>query len=348
MKRTIWQMLLLGALVATVSLLLRPSTPASADEPLCFSAPGITNCISAGFRSFWEQAGGLRQFGYPLTPEYREATPDGTYTVQYFERARFEYHPANPLPFQVQLGRLGAELYGPPFRFPEVPQQGCRFFSETGFNVCEPFISAWEKPGSTPGQGSMELYGLPLTPRLAATDDQGNPISVQWFERARFELHGQSLVLFGLLGREKLAQPDVPTTPEPTPTPEPPPLPPTPTLPPPIKAPFPDKPCNVNVPAPVEGLQTWVTLPEVSPPEDEVVCIRLIVDGEPAHPAFGQIFRYAPGGVVPSIMHSTGLDGTTGFIFYVGDLPANTYVPVEAVVTFAGREYRAWTSFVRR
>ena len=331
-----------------------PAATSHADEPLCFSEPAIVHCISGGFRTFWEQAGGLRQFGYPLTAEYTDVTPDGIYTVQYFERARFEYHPANPPAYRVQLGRLGSELNGPPLSITEEPRAGCRFFAETGFNVCEPFISAWEKPGTTPGQGSIELYGLPLTPLIAARDSEGNPVSVQWFERARFELHGANLVLFGLVGREKLAletepEPTVPPTVLPPVEPTVPPVPPTPLPDPikPIQAPFPDVPCNVNVPDPVEGLQAWVTMPVVSPPYDQVVCARLIADGEPAFAAFMQAFRYTPDGVIPSIMHTTGYDGTTGFIFYIGNLPSNTVVPVEVVATYAGREYRAWTSFIR-
>jgi hypothetical protein len=34
---------------------------------------------------------------------------DGTYTVQYFERARFERHPENQAPYDVLLGLLGIE-----------------------------------------------------------------------------------------------------------------------------------------------------------------------------------------------------------------------------------------------
>jgi hypothetical protein len=51
-------------------------------------------------------------FGYPLSEEFSEQNPsDGQrYTVQYFERARFEYHPANPPDYQVQLGLLGSQL----------------------------------------------------------------------------------------------------------------------------------------------------------------------------------------------------------------------------------------------
>src|SRR4051794_14277913 len=47
------------------------------------------------FRAYWQKYGGLAQFGLPLTEEFQELNPtDGkTYTVQYFERNRFEYHP---------------------------------------------------------------------------------------------------------------------------------------------------------------------------------------------------------------------------------------------------------------
>ena len=54
---------------------------------------------------FWEHNGGLPIFGFPLTDEIAE---DGQ-TVQYFERAVFEYHPENDEPYRVLLRRLGAE-----------------------------------------------------------------------------------------------------------------------------------------------------------------------------------------------------------------------------------------------
>ena len=47
----------------------------------------------------------------------QEVNPaDGkTYTVQYFERARFEYHPEHKgTPFEVQLGLLGNQVLTAP------------------------------------------------------------------------------------------------------------------------------------------------------------------------------------------------------------------------------------------
>ena len=36
------------------------------------------------------------------------------FLVQWFERARFEWHPDNPTAYRVLLGRLGAEVQNPP------------------------------------------------------------------------------------------------------------------------------------------------------------------------------------------------------------------------------------------
>src|SRR4029079_3521453 len=66
-----------------------------------YAATGHRLCF--GFRAYWQSHGGLAIFGYPLSEELSE----NGYTVQYFERARFEYHPANPPQYQIQLGLLG-------------------------------------------------------------------------------------------------------------------------------------------------------------------------------------------------------------------------------------------------
>jgi hypothetical protein len=65
--------------------------------------------IGGGFRAFFEHNGGVPIFGYPVTEEVQEKCADGvTRTVQYFERNRFEYHPENTAPNDVQLTRYGA------------------------------------------------------------------------------------------------------------------------------------------------------------------------------------------------------------------------------------------------
>ncbi|CAA9553938.1 MAG: hypothetical protein AVDCRST_MAG18-532 [uncultured Thermomicrobiales bacterium] len=76
-----------------------------------FAAPTAHN-LGGLFRQWWEGYGGLARFGYPLSEEFRErnAADGREYTVQYFERARFEHHPeAAGTADEVQLGQLGRE-----------------------------------------------------------------------------------------------------------------------------------------------------------------------------------------------------------------------------------------------
>ena len=65
-----------------------------------------------GFLAYWQHFGGLDAFGYPLTEEFTIVDPASgrPTTMQYFERARFEWHPGSaPVRFDVQLGRIGSE-----------------------------------------------------------------------------------------------------------------------------------------------------------------------------------------------------------------------------------------------
>jgi hypothetical protein len=67
--------------------------------------------VSGDFWAYWNDHGGLAQFGYPLTEEIGAALEDGKqYRVQYFERARFERHPENRPPYDVLLGQFGRRL----------------------------------------------------------------------------------------------------------------------------------------------------------------------------------------------------------------------------------------------
>jgi len=79
------------------------------------SQPGIryfgetSHGLRDPFLSFWLQNGGLDIFGYPISEEVNEQLEDGQiHLVQYFERVRFEYHPADGQ--QVQIGLLGHAL----------------------------------------------------------------------------------------------------------------------------------------------------------------------------------------------------------------------------------------------
>ncbi len=82
---------------------------------VCNQAPGL------GFKSYWENHGlrdprldpyaqSLALFGLPLSePQMETNTSGDTVLTQWFERARFEWHPHNPDQYKVLLGLLGNE-----------------------------------------------------------------------------------------------------------------------------------------------------------------------------------------------------------------------------------------------
>ena len=62
--------------------------------------------LSYSFLRYWKAYGDMRIFGYPLT----EPANENGYLVQYFERARMEYHPEKAgLSYGIELGHLGKE-----------------------------------------------------------------------------------------------------------------------------------------------------------------------------------------------------------------------------------------------
>ncbi|NWJ47535.1 MAG: hypothetical protein HXX08_16880 [Chloroflexi bacterium] len=67
------------------------------------------------FLEYWMANGGLERFGYPISEEHREVDPETgkSYVMQWFERARFEYHPENQRPYDVLLGLLGKQIKNP-------------------------------------------------------------------------------------------------------------------------------------------------------------------------------------------------------------------------------------------
>jgi hypothetical protein len=203
-------------IILSAGLLLSASpAPAKAEECVTFTETGQQVC--GQFLDYWRAHGGLAQQGLPLTDSFTEISPTNNqpYTVQYFERARFEYHPENQPPFQVLLGLLGAEQYkamypttppppfpGDPFNDPALPQE-CATLGEGGYQVCSVFLTYWREHGGPAQQG------LPLTGVIFKTNPtDGKFYPTQYFERARFEYHEANQppynVLLGLLGREQL------------------------------------------------------------------------------------------------------------------------------------------------
>ena len=213
----------LAALVLSFALL--PVSGAQAADKLCFAE--VPDCIEGRFAEFWQQNGGLAVFGLPKSPASQQTIEGGSFLVQQFERNRFELHPENARPYDVLLGRLGDDLLKRQGRdwntFGKVggAPANCIFFSETGHSVCDPFLRMYRANGlefdGARGKSlaeSLALFGLPLSEPQVETMADGKSYNVQWFERARFELHPENQspydVLLGLLGNELLSAPSGP------------------------------------------------------------------------------------------------------------------------------------------
>ncbi|MDQ2805608.1 MAG: DUF1080 domain-containing protein [Chloroflexota bacterium] len=124
-----------------------------------FSQTGHT--IGGGFWPYWQRGGGLAQFGLPLTDEFAEtsAVDSKPYTVQYFERAVFEYHPNAPAGYGVQLSLLGAIRYQARY------ESGARFTRDN-----------WRPaPGLVPTTAPLLFNAAFAAPSLTAWQTLPNP-----------------------------------------------------------------------------------------------------------------------------------------------------------------------------
>jgi hypothetical protein len=168
---------------------------------------------------YWEQNGGLPVFGFPITPQVAQLVEGKSYQVQVFERNRFELHPENARPYDVLLGRLGADRLVTRQidwqKFAKADPNAQHYFPQTGQAIAPEFWGYWSSQGlefdGQPGKSfeeSLALFGLPLSPaQMEVSQTDGGTYLTQHFERARFEYHPENagtpyVVLLGLLGRE--------------------------------------------------------------------------------------------------------------------------------------------------
>jgi hypothetical protein len=151
--------------------------------------------VSGPFLLFYEQYGGRKIFGYPLTEEFDE---NGR-RVQYFQRARMERYAEGPEAHEVWLGALGKELgYAqPPLAESERPlsdHPDRRYFPESGHTVAFAFLDFYES------NAGPEILGHPISEWVIELNGR----IVQYFEKGKLEWYpgnpsGQRVQL-GMLG----------------------------------------------------------------------------------------------------------------------------------------------------
>ncbi|MEO8288501.1 MAG: hypothetical protein ABI670_18920 [Chloroflexota bacterium] len=155
--------------------------------------PETGKTMSGIFMNYWDQNGGLAQQGFPISNVIGEISDlnGQPYTVQYFERAVFEYHPENQAPYNVLLSQLGTFQYkkkypnGAPGQRPS--QTNAQLFKETNHWVGGKFLQYWQQ------HGGLAQQGYPISDEFTEVSElNGQAYLVQYFERAVFEYHPEN------------------------------------------------------------------------------------------------------------------------------------------------------------
>lgn len=176
-----------------------------------YGETGFSVCFD--FLTFFDQYGGVDQFGLPISGlEDRDGR-----IVQYFYKARLEWQPEKPAGERVVVSDLGREYFFirgenqqhlksisnsyPPSTAdkrsssaimqmlkPEVvvaqAAEDEKFFEETGHWVSGDFLTAYQS-SSDP----LRIYGLPISDTF---QDSITGLQIQYFEKARFELQPEA------------------------------------------------------------------------------------------------------------------------------------------------------------
>lgn len=162
------------AIILAICLLAASQVPAYAQttDSKYFSETGHN--VKGEFLKFYNaNPNATLLYGYPITEEF--TSKDGS-TVQYFQRARFEYRADLPEGQRTVLTPLGKVTYVSTGSLNVSSAFACRTYTETGYPVCFAFLEFFDK------YGGVAQFGYPIS----AFEYHENKI-VQYFEKARIE-----------------------------------------------------------------------------------------------------------------------------------------------------------------
>lgn len=178
------------------------ATPPTARQNLTTTGqyfPQTGHTLATLFQNYWQQNGGQKIFGLPITEIMTETEASGeTLQVQYFQNARLEYHPANARA-KILVGALGRELttavlssanFQPAITTTTTSLPDCKvvaaaatqcFFPQTAQILANNFKTFWQ------ANGGLATFGYPISREFSETSPfDGRTYTVQYFERACF------------------------------------------------------------------------------------------------------------------------------------------------------------------
>jgi hypothetical protein len=272
--------------------------------------------VNEVFFTYFMAGGGVARYGQPITNKYLDKNLG--LTVQYFEKARMEFHPGNPPAFQVQLGLIGQEvgtsqLPIPIEKIPAPNDPTCRYYVVTGHTVCHAFLEFYDQ------NGGLNMFGYPITEFIK----EGNRV-VQYFQRGRMEWHperplGQRVQLanlgilaFNLKGGDPL-QGVPPFSGNPNGTPSP-------------------------TPIPINALRVTANLADQVVPKNTQHSFKVTVRDQLNRPVAGAgvtLEVYYPSGLKTFTLPLTEANGTARFNFNAGSDPEGTLVRVRVIVVYS-------------
>jgi hypothetical protein len=184
-----------GAALGLAPQLGPAAAPVAAQQAKCHTFPETRMTVCGRFLQYWTEHGGLAQQGYPISPAFTEVSDVNgrPYTVQYFERSVFEWHPENQVPNDVLLSLLGVSRMqkypdGAPGQTPNT-SPGSVLFPPTGKRLGGRFLQYWNT------HGGLAQQGYPISDEFTERSDlDGKTYRVQYFERAVFEMHPENPV----------------------------------------------------------------------------------------------------------------------------------------------------------
>jgi hypothetical protein len=160
------------------------SVHAQSQDSKYFSETGHN--VSGEFLSFYNaNPNATFLYGYPITEQF--TSKDGK-TVQYFQRARFEYNASLPAGQRVKLSPLGRETYTSTGAV-DVKNAAfaCRQYSQTGFRSASRFWNfsintAAQHSSATRSRGLsiMKINSCNISRMPASNGSRGNPKDSAW------------------------------------------------------------------------------------------------------------------------------------------------------------------------